>query len=184
MSMNQKLYTKNIDDISYVLPLNKIILDINGKQIFNPTEDMVFSDGWEIYNIPKNILTDEEIIEIEKNSLIENILLYDSSEIINIFYVNGIPMWLDKNTRTGLMLRFQAESAFGLVETSLWYDCMEFKLSIEEALHLLYDIEIYASKCYDNTQLHISNIKKINNIDDLKKYDYKTGYPNIPHFSF
>lgn len=179
-----KLYKKIIDAVTYILPLNKIVLDINGKQIFNPTEKMVLSDGWEIYNSPNMDITDGEIIEMEKNRVIDDILLYDSSENVNIFYVNNIPMWLDKNTRSGLMLRFQAESAIKLVETTLWYNSIEFKLPIVDALQMLYAIEIYASKCYDNTQLHISNVIKLNSVDDVKKYDYKSGYPNVLHFSF
>lgn len=178
-----QLYTKNIDSVTQILPLNKIVLRINGKQIFNPTENMVFSDGWEIY-IPNEELTNDDILEKEKNILIDDILLYDSSENVNIFYVNEIPIWLDKNTRVGLMLRFQAESMIGLVETTLWYNSIEFKLQIENALQMLYAIEIYASKCYDNTQFHISNIKKLDNIDDIKEYDYKVGYPNILKFNF
>ena len=51
-------------------------------------------------------------------------------------------------------------------------------------MRMLCQIEIYASKCYDNTQLHISNVKRLNNIDDIKKYDYRIGYPTVLQFVF
>ena len=179
-----QLYTKNIDGATYILPLNKIVLNVNGKQIFNPTEELVLSNGWKIYDFPNTELSDDEIIELEKNRIIDDILVYDSSENVNIFYVNQIPMWLDKSTRVGLMLRLQSEYAIGLEETSLWYNHIEYKISVEDAMRMLCQIEIYASKCYDNTQLHISNVKRLNNIDDIKKYDYRIGYPTVLQFVF
>lgn len=180
----QQLYIKTINSITHILPLNKIVLDMNGKQIFNPTEDMVFLDGWKRYDYPNMELSDSELIELERNRVIDDILVYDSSDNVNIFYVNQIPMWLDKNTRFGLMFRLQSEYAIGLVETSLWYNFIEYKMPVEDAMQMLCQIEIYASKCYDNTQLHISNIKRLNEIEDIKKYNYKDGYPDVLQFSF
>ena len=43
-------------------------------------------------------------------------------------------------------------------------------------------IEKYASKCYDNTQMHIANVKAIENMEELKNYDYRTGYPEKLRF--
>ena len=179
-----QLYIKNTGTITYILPLNKIVLDVNGKQIFCPTEEMVLSNGWKIYDSPNTELSNGEIVELEKNRIIDDILVYDSSENVNIFYVNQIPMWLDKSTRAGLMLRLQSEYAIGLSETTLWYNYMQFKLPIENALQMLCEIEIYASRCYDNTQLHISSVKRLNNIDDIKNYNYRIGYPEALRFEF
>lgn len=179
-----QLYIKNTGTITYILPLNKIVLDVNGKQIFNPTKELVLNNGWKIYNATNTELSTDEIIELEKNRIIDDILVYDSSENVNVFYVNQIPMWLDKSTRAGLMLRLQSEYAIGLSETTLWYNYIQFKLPVENALQMLCEIEIYASQCYDNTQLHISNVKGLNNVDDIKKYDYKIGYPTVLRFEF
>jgi hypothetical protein len=76
------------------------------------------------------------------------------------------------------MLRFQAESKLGLTETSLWYNNVEFKLPTDIATQMLYALEVYASKCYDNTQYHIAEVSKITDIDKLYAYNYKTGYPS------
>lgn len=97
--------------------------------------------------------------------------------------MNDYPVWLDKPTRTGLMLRFQAESEMGQTTTSLWYEGAEFILPLDMAIQMLYAIEIYASKCYDNTQKHLSDVDKITNVDDLKNYDYTTGYPEKLNFN-
>ena len=43
-------------------------------------------------------------------------------------------------------------------------------------------IEKYASKCYDKTQAHIASINAIEDIETLKNYDYRTGYPEKLRF--
>lgn len=179
-----KLYTKIIDGLSHTMPANRIVVIKDGMQIFNPTEDILLSDGWKEYIAPENELTEAQILAQEKESITNDVIEYDSSEEVNIFYVNNIPIWLDKATRSGLMLRLQAESAVGITETSLWYNSIEFKLSVSDAIQILYALEVYASKCYDNTQYHIANIAKINTIEDLKSYDYTEGYPDKLSFNF
>ena len=179
-----KLYTKIIDGSSYIMPANRIVVIKDGMQIFNPTEEILLSDGWKEYIAPENELTDEQILTQEKESKTSDVIEYDSSEEVNLFYVNNIPIWLDKATRSGLMLRLQAESAMGITETSLWYNSIEFKLSVSAAMQILYELELYASKCYDNTQYHIANIAKIETLEDLKSYDYKEGYPDKLSFNF
>ena len=47
---------------------------------------------------------------------------------------------------------------------------------------MLNAIELYASACYDNTQVHIANINAIEDIETLKNYDYRTGYPEKLRF--
>ena len=180
-----KLYQK-IDDngVSHIMPMNKIIVIKDSMQIFNPTDDILVSDGWEEYIVPKNEITNEQNLELEKESIIDDICIYDSSDNVNIFYVNNIPMWLDKSTRAGLMLRLQAEIAMGLEETTLWYDSLEFKMTPQIASQMLFALEVYASKCYDRTQYHIAAIKSLIDIKDVKNYDYTTGYPDKLYFNF
>ena len=174
---NMKLYIKTIDGKENILPVNKIVIRKDGLQTFYPSEEMLLEDGWEIYEPIAEDPTDEEILKFEKEYFINKVIEYDASDEVNIFYVNDYPIWLDKATRAGLMLRFQAETARGIVETSLWYNDLEFKLPVESATQMLYEIELYASACYDNTHNHIAEIHKIDNLNDLMKYDYKTGYP-------
>lgn len=189
------LYTKEIDGKKVVKPRKNIILnkiefipvspdseeteEVN-MQVFNPTHEMLIEDGWEIYVTPEP--TEEELFNDAKRQKILEINNYDSSDEINIFYIQGLPVWLDKATRAGLKLRFEAELAIGKTDTTLWYDNMQFPLSLENAMHMLYAIEVYASACYDNTQLHLSNVDKLETIDEIKNYDYRNGYPEKLNF--
>lgn len=160
------LYIKN----GIVKSLHKIVLIKDDMQIFNPTPEMVKEDGWVEY-IAENTL--EECRQLKKHE----ILHYDSSDAINIFYIGDAKIWLDKQTRTGLMLRFQSEQIMGKTETSLWYDNIMYTLPLETAFNILYALEIYASACYDNTQQHIANIDKLTTKEEIENYDYTIGYP-------
>lgn len=121
-----------------------------------------------------------ESLECQKRLLRERILAYDSSEHVNSFSIGGVNTWLDKATRVGLKLRFEAEKRLGKTETTLWQNGMQFPLSLigdVTALDMLDGIELYASACYDVTQMHLANIAKLTSVEKVKNYDYTAGYP-------
>jgi hypothetical protein len=157
---------------------NQIVIKKDGKQIINPSEDMILADGWKEYIYVEL----EKTIQDYKNEKLEEIKHYDESSSVNEFYIQGIPVWLDKSTRVGLKLRFESEIAMGKTETSLWYDDIQFPLQLENAMQMLFAIELYASACYDNTHYHISRVNVLENIEDIKNYDYTIGYPEKLQF--
>ena len=191
------LFTKTINDRSIVKPRRTIILNRiesiedteTGEikevevQTFNPTDEMLFADGWELYVLPETPeKTEDEIFNEEKQYIIEEIIRYDSSKEVNEFYIQGIPVWLDKATRAGLMLRFNSELALKKDTTTLWYEGQSFTLPLNTAMQMLYAIEVYASKCYDNTQKHLANVEKLETLEEIIEYDYHTGYPEKLNF--
>ena len=125
----------------------------------------------EFYN-PNRVSFDE----VMYNKLME-IHDYDTSSNVNIFFINDIPLWLDRTSRTSLMARFNAEQSKGMETTNLWYGGMNLILPIKNAIEMLLDLEIYASQCYDNTHKHLYNVKQLTNVDDVVNYDYTIGYP-------
>lgn len=146
----------------------------------NPTDEMLFEDGWELYVAPEP--TAEELlarIKVDKKVEIER---YDSSSSVNEFYLSEVPVWLDKATRTGLMLRFNAEIALGKTETVLWYGNISIPLQLTTAVQMLYALEVYASACYDNTQYHYAAVDALETIEEVKSYDYRVGYPEKLRF--
>ena len=145
-----------------------------GTNTYNPTEEMILADGWVEYVTPVY----EPTIEDYRRDKIREIERYDSSSEVNGFYIDGQEMWLDKATRVGLKLRFDAEIASGQTNTTLWYEGTPFNLELANAVQMLNAIELYASACYDNTQLHLANVDKLTSIEELDKYDYTIGYPD------
>ena len=169
-----KYYIKNNE----IKSAKQIVIRKNGMQTFNPSEEMILANGWVEY-VPEVY---EPTIEDVRVSKIEEILNFDSSEEVNSFYIGDFEVWLDKATRVGLKLRFDAEIASGKTETILWYEGMQFPLELQTALQMLNAIELYASACYDNTQAHIANVKAFEFIEEIEDYDYSTGYPEKLRF--
>lgn len=120
-------------------------------------------------------------MESAKKELTEKILAYDSSESVNSFTFGGIPMWLDKATRVGLKLRFEAEIALGNETTTLWLNGMNFTLPLSgerSAMNVLVALEVYASASYDATQMHLANVAAMTTAEEIIDYDITSGYPD------
>ena len=169
-----KKYIKTIDGKTIIKRADEIVIKGNGSQTFNPKEDAILADGWVEYEPPVIVPTLEDI----KSRKVDAILAYDSSDAVNEFSIGGVPMWLDKATRAGLLLRFEAEGKVGRTETTLWNDGQSYTLPLEQAQQILIALELYASACYDNTQSHIAEVQKMESKEAVEAYDYTTGYPS------
>jgi hypothetical protein len=156
----------------------EIVIKKDGMQIINPSEELILANGWEIYTPPIY----EKTIEDYRRDKIEEIKHHDTSSEVNNFYMQGEPMWLDFEKRSRLLLRFQAETAKGNENTTLWGNGKEYKLPLSVAIQMLYDLETYASMCYDNTQQHIINVNSLTTIEEIQAYDYRSGYPEMLRF--
>lgn len=150
------------------------------EESYNPTDEMLFEDGWELYVKPEP--TEEELKSQALSIKLAEIKNYDSSSEVNLFYIQGIPVWLDKATRAGLKLRFEAELAMKEQNTTLWYNNQSFTLPLNDAIAMLYALEVYASKCYDNTQAHLANVSMLETVEEINDYDYTAGYPEKLNF--
>ena len=75
------------------------------------------------------------------------------------------------STENGLQL---AESIFDEI-----YSLNSFiKISKNELQNLLNQLEIYANKCFVNTQRHLNAIETLNTPLELIEYNYTLGYPD------
>lgn len=166
-------YIKTIDGKTIIKAANEIVIRTATEQIFNPTTEQILADGWEVYVAPVIVPTLEEI----KARKVDEILAYDSSSEVNEFSMGGLPIWLDKATRAGLLLRFEAEAKAGRTSTTLWYNGLPFTLPLTYAQEILIALELYASACYDNTQSHIAEVQKMESKEAVESYDYISGYP-------
>ena len=168
-----KEYKKIIDGKVVIKSAGQIIVRKNGMQTINPTEAQILADGWEIYERPIYTPT----LEDAKRNKVDDILAYDSSEAVNEFTIGGQSVWLDKATRAGLLLRFEAESKVGREQTTLWNEEVSYTLPLADAMQMLIALELYASECYDNTQRHLAEVSKLESIAEVEAYDYTIGYP-------
>lgn len=108
---------------------------------------------------------------------VSEINLYDVSSNVNSFYLNGIPLWLDKSTRVGLMNSLNIEKNAGREISKLWFGDLCISINCDAAIQMLNSLELYALDCYNQTAQHIASVKSLTNIEDVKNYDYTLGYP-------
>lgn len=171
-------YIKNFYGLNIIKEKYEITVYENKQLINNPSEELLEKHGWRIY-----AKDEKELLEIHKKEVIKNINNYDVSSYINGFIINDIQMWFDKGTRASLMLRLQAEKQLGKTDTYIWYKEHNFEMPIDKAIEILYQLEVYASECYDTTQRHIVNVQNLDNVEDVKNYEYKVNYPRILTFT-
>lgn len=173
-----KEYEKTIDGRVARLSAKNIVITKDGMTTTNPTHEQIIADGWVEYIAPpKPEPTAEELLARAKEAKKVEIEEYDASPEVNRFYISDTPMWLDKETRTGLKLRFEAEVAMGKNGTTLWADGVQYPLPLSIAVKMLYALEVYASQSYDNTQAHLAAVDALTTVEDIEAYDHTAGYP-------
>ena len=106
-----------------------------------------------------------------KNHLLSLQKEYDSSTEVKSFILNSERVWLDKSTRVGLFNILNLEKANRIETTTLWFNTISVEVDVDKALTLLTAVEIYAKKCYDNTQKHYVEINQLETIEDCLAYD-------------
>ena len=108
-----------------------------------------------------------------KNILKAKINLYDKSEAVNSFVYKDQNLWLDKATRVGLM--HLANCSTEDIQLVLGDQVLTF--SPEFTKEFLAKLEVYAGKCYVQTQKHLIAVNTLTNSEEMINYDYTTGYP-------
>ena len=133
--------------------------------------------------LPSKIKNLEEyVLRRIKDIIIDKISKYDVSENVNLFYLQGNPMWLNDIKRTSLIKSTNIRKSQGAITTVLWDDDNnKYDIPVDMALNMLNTLEMYALDCYNMTAQHKKNISEMDSIEDVLNYDYMAGYPKILH---
>ena len=153
---------------------DKHILRLSPNRNFTPESE----SKDDIRFIPIYVNNKPNIKEI-KELLLSLQAKYDNSAEVNSFYLNDKRVWLDKATRVGLFNILNLEKSNEIDVTTLWFNTMSIKINVDKALTLLTSVEIYAKKCFDNTQKHYAEITQLESIEDCLVYDITKEYPDI-----
>ena len=122
-------------------------------------------------------------LEKAKKEKLEAILAYDTSSDVNGFMLNGNKVWLDKETRVGLMNSTTIAKSVGQKTTTLWLGSMKLVVDCDKAIQLLSALEMYALECFNVTASHKQAVSKLTTIEEVEDYDYKAGYPKMLEMS-
>lgn len=133
--------------------------------------------------LPSKIKNLEEyVLRRIKDIIIDKITKYDVSENVNLFYLQGNPMWLNDIKRTSLIKSTNIRKSQGAITTVLWDDDNnKYDIPVDMALNMLNTLEMYSLDCYNMTAQHKKNISEMDSIEDVLNYDYMAGYPKILH---
>lgn len=168
-----KMYVKD----GVIRSRSRIVLIIDGKQIINPSENEILSNGWIEY-------VEIETIEKAKQRKISEIEDYDSSESVNqcfiSYYGQTIPYWVDKSERNDL--KSAINDCILLGKENYRLDIRDLGVSINvkcsDLLRMLSALELYAIECYNKTTDHIFAVNSLYTIESVESYDYTQDYPN------
>ena len=122
----------------------------------------------------------EPTLDAIKAEKIAQLKIYDSSHEVNSFMINGVRMWLDRNTRVSLMQTATILEASGETSITLWSEGpqrVSFEVQIPALKQFLAALEIYAKKCYDTTAQHEMSISAIETAEEVHSYSFKRLYP-------
>ena len=122
-------------------------------------------------------------LEKAKKEKLEAILAYDTSSDVNGFILNGNKVWLDKETRVGLMNSTTIAKSVGQKTTTLWLGSMKLVVDCDKTIQLLSALEMYALECFNVTASHKQAVNELTTIEEVEAYDYKSGYPKMLEMS-
>lgn len=137
------------------------------------------------YNIQVDFGIESPISKLDqaKKEVIRKIDEYDTSINVNSFKLNGVDVWLSKDTRVGLMNSISIEKAAGKEESVLWLNGICITINCDAAVQMLSSLELYALACYNKTAEHKLAVSQLTDISKVKAYDYTAGYPDKLSFT-
>ena len=121
--------------------------------------------------------TDNERLAFAQEMVTRAITAHDTSSAVNGFILNGNPVWLDKDTRIGLMNSTTIARNMGQDTTTVWFSGVSLTIPCDTAIEMLSALEMYALQCFNVTAQHKANILALDTVDDVTSYDYTSGYP-------
>ena len=121
--------------------------------------------------------SEEGALEAVKNRKLAKIDEYDTSDNVNVFYLNGMKVWLDKDTRVGLMNSTNIAKSKNNDTTTLWLGSNKLVINCDLAIKFLSDLEMYALTCFNITASHKKEVSEMTDIETIYNYDYTVDYP-------
>ncbi len=137
------------------------------------------------YNIKVdfNIAPEKSPLDRAKELVLRKIDQYDTSSNVNGFMLNGVQVWLSKDTRVGLMNSVTIEKNSGKEQSTVWFNGICITINCDAAIQMLSSIELYALACYNRTAQHRLAVSQLTDISEVQAYDYTAGYPDKLSFT-
>ena len=125
----------------------------------------------------ESVAATDDSIEAHKRNKLREIEVYDISENVKGFFLGDTLLWLDKDTRSGLVNTLNSAVIVGRDNVNIWFSGLYITLHIEEARQMLAALEIYATDCYNVTAMHKMQVNEMNDVDSIDAFDVTADYP-------
>lgn len=122
--------------------------------------------------------SEQGVLAAAKTYLASKVTAYDASSSVNGFKLNGMTVWLNKDTRVGLMNSTTIAKNMGNATTTLWLGGVKLEIDCDKAISLLSALEMYALECFNVTAQHKAEVEALTSLDDVAAYDISKGYPS------
>ena len=132
---------------------------------------------YDVVDIDRRFKTEDEVIAELKKLKNDEITKYDTSSNVNVFSLNGVDVWLDRDTRVSLMNSTTIAKNMGQENTTLWLGTVKIVVKCDQAIQLLSALEMYALSCFNKTAEHRNKVEALSTINEIVSYDYTVGYP-------
>lgn len=147
----------------------------DGQLIINPTEEMLTEAGYHVVVPPSP--TEEELLANAKENKLYEIMGYDQSDSVNVFYLAEQPMWLDAPTRQTLRISIESYQAMGIESATKWFNGQRFTFPVTVWLTMLNALEVYAAEALNVTESHKAAVNALETVEEVEAYDITVGYP-------
>lgn len=121
--------------------------------------------------------TPAELLERAKASKIAELEVYDQSDAVDSFTINGQSMWLTVEERQQIATQISANEAVGRDNMTRWFGGHSFTFPLATWKQMLVALEVYAGDAINVTEAHKATIEALATIEDVEAYDFTANYP-------
>jgi hypothetical protein len=127
----------------------------------------------------------ERTLEQAKSEKIQQIKAYDDSSAVNGFTINGeLEGWLTPGERSNYRSSIEAAKRQSVPELSFYVGDLPLTVTPAQGEYMLDQVQLYADACAIVTKQHELAVNALDSIEAVDSYDYQTGYPNKPNFTY
>lgn len=157
--------------------------DENGEATTEAVEHKVWEyDG--VWLATGGITTEAALTAAAQKMVLEKITEWDTSEAVNSFVLDGMAVWIDKDTRMGLRQNIADKLTLGEQNITMWLQGRAITQPCAEAERLMCGLENYAYECYCVTARHKAEVNALTTAEEVLAYDYTKGYPDKIEINF
>lgn len=121
-------------------------------------------------------------IEAEKARKIAEIEDYSNSSNVNDLTFKGLHTWVTPAVRANYLVSLDAAELLGEKDITFVVEGVQVTLAIEKVRIILAQIQRYADACFIVTEGHKRTVRALENVDEVRGYDFTKGYPNKLNF--